>query len=215
MAKLGFDYQVDTDTDKQDSGSGGVLPHMYARLQVESASPTDTKDGKGTQVELTFEVVEPEEFAKRKFWAYWTVAHPDEFQNGAYRYGKPRFDKLVRATGNDAEEFSRDPDTDHVLFRSFVAEVGIEIGAPVPGKPGEFYKDKNNIQNFFFEDAGAKVPVPELGVIGDGTQGKKHNEPTAANDNRRPAANDNHQQQSAARPAAAQASGARPWGQKK
>jgi hypothetical protein len=206
MAKLDIDYKVDTDTDKQVSGGGGILPHMYASLQVESGTPGPTKDGKGTQVELTFEVIEPEAFAKRKFWATWTVAHPDEFKHGAYSYGKPRFDKLVRATGNDAAEFSRDPDTDHLLFKSFVAEIGIEIGGANPA--GGFYKDKNNIQNFFFDDAGATVPVPELGVIGDGTQGKKLNEdrgsPVAANDNR-PAA--------AAKPAATAApAGRRPWG---
>lgn len=210
MAKLGFDYQVDTDTDNQ-GGGGGLLPHMYARLQVESATPTDTKDNKGTQVELTIEVVEPAEFAGRKFWAYWTVAHADGYQHGAYKYGKPMLDRLVRATGNDPDEFSRDPDTDHLLFKSFVAEVGIQIGNPK--SDGTFYKDKNQIERFFFEDAGAKVPVPELGVIGDGTQGKKRKEPAAANDNRAPAANDNRQQQAASRPAAA-ATGSRPWGKK-
>ncbi len=208
MAKLGFDYQVDSDTDKQ-GGSGGILPHMYARLQVESATPTDTKDAKGTQVELTFEVIEPVEFASRKFWAYWTVAHADGYQHGAYKYGKPMLDRLVRATGNDAEEFSKDPDTDHLLFKSFVAEVGIQVGNKKP--EGGFYKDKNQIDKFFFEDAGAKDPVPELGVIGDGTQGKKLNEdrPAAA------PANDNRP--AAAKPAAAAAAapaGRRPWGQK-
>lgn len=209
MAKLGFDYQVDSDTDNQ-GGGGGILPHMYARLQVESATPTDTKDGKGTQVELTIEVIEPAEFANRKFWAYWTVAHADGYQHGAYKYGKPMLDRLVRATGNDPDEFSRDPDTDHLLFKSFVAEVGIQIGNPKGD--GTFYKDKNQIERFFFEDAGAKVPVPELGVIGDGTQGKKPRA-EAANDNRAPAANDNHQPQTASRPAAA-ATGSRPWGKK-
>lgn len=210
MAKLGFDYQVDTDTDNQ--GGGGLLPHMYARIQVESATPSDTEDGKGTQVELAFEVIEPAEFVGRKFWAYWTVAHADGFQHGRYKYGKPMFDRLVRATGNDPDEFSRDPDTDHVLFKSFVAEIGINIGGPNKNKPGEFYKDRNQIERFFFEDAGAKVPVPELGVIGDGTQGKKPRT-EAANDNRAPAANDNRQQQAASRPAAA-ATGSRPWGKR-
>ncbi len=206
MAKLGFDYQVDTDTDKQGGGSGGLLPHMYARIQAESATLSDTKDGKGTQVELTFEVVEPAEFASRKFWAYWTVAHADGFQHGAYKYGKPMLDRLVRATCNDPDEFSRDPDTDHLLYKSFVAEIGIQVGNANPA--GGFYKDKNQIDRFFFEDAGAKEPVPELSVIGDGTQGKKRNEPAPANDNRPAAAT--------ARPAAqtAKPDGNRPWDRK-
>jgi hypothetical protein len=208
MAKLDFDYKVDSDTDAQATGGGGILPHMYARVQVESATPTPTKDSRGTQVELTFEVVEPSDFAGRKFWAYWTVAHADEYQNGPYKYGKPRFDKLVRATGNDADEFARDPDTDHLLFKTFVVEIGIEIGSPNP--TGGFYKDKNNVQNFFFEDAGARVPVPELGVIGDGTQGKKRNPAPAA-----APANDNRPAPAPVRQAAAPAAGgSKPWGKK-
>lgn len=206
MAKLDFDYKVDTDTDKQGGGSG-ILPHMNACIQVESITQSATKDQRGTQIELTFEVVEPTDYARRKFWAYWTVAHSDGMQYGAMKYGKPRFDKLVRATGNTKEGFEADPDTDHLLFKTFVAEIGIEIGSP-DGKGG-FYKDKNSIEKFYFDDEGAKEPIPELGVIGDGTQGKKRNEQTApANDNRPAASNDN-------RPAAAAATGAkRPWGSK-
>lgn len=208
MAKLGFDYQVDTDTDKQ-GGGGGILPHMNALIWVETATVSPTKDNRGTQVELTFEVQEPVEFKGRKFWAYWTVAHSDGFSYGAYKYGKPMFDRLVRATGNDADEFSRDPDTDHIMFKTFTAEIGIQIGNKKNDGSGEFYKDKNQIEKFFYADGSAKDPIPELGVIGDGTQGKIRNEDAAP---ARPA-NDNRQ---AARPAAQQQAAAggakkRPW----
>lgn len=211
MARLGFEYKVDTDTDKQ-GGGGGLLPHMYARIQVESATQSETDDQKGIKVDFTFEVMEPVEFAGRKFWGDWTVAHADGYQHGRYKYGKPMLDRLVRATGNDPDEFSQDPDTDHLMFKSFVVEIGINIGAPNKTKPGEFYKDKNQIERFYFEDSGATMPVPELGVIGDGTQGKKPNSassPTPANDNRPAAraANDNA-------PAAAKPAGAKPWGKR-
>lgn len=213
MARMDFDYTVDTDTDAQ-GGGGGLLPHMYAGLVAESITIKETKDNLGHQVEIAFQVDEPAEFKGRKFWETWTVSHPDAFNHGAYKYGKPKFDRLVRATGNDAEQFNRDPDTDHVALKYFIAEIGIQIGNAVPGKPGEFYKDKNQIDRFFYPDDQAKEPAPELGVIGDGTQGKKRNAaPVAANDNTRqasrPAAsNDNT--------AAGAAGGARtPWGQRK
>lgn len=209
MAKIGNDYQAEFDNTEKQGGGGGVLPHMYARLQAEAIELPETKDKRGTQAGITFEVLEPEEFKGRKFWAYWTIVHSDGYQHGAYKYGKPMFDRFGRSIG---EEITGDTDTDDLLFKSFVAEVGIQIGSAVAGKPGEFYKDKNQIERFFYTDANAKEPIPELGVIGDGTQGKKRNEPTAANDNVAPAANDNRQQQ-AARPAAA--AGARPWGSKK
>lgn len=208
MARIGNNYQAEYENTEKQGGGGGILPHMYARLQAESINLPETKDNKGYQAEITFEVVEPEEFKGRKFWAYWTIVHSDGYQHGAYKYGKPMFDRFGRAVG---EEITQDTDTDDLLFKSFVAEVGIQVGNSKGD--GTFYKDKNQIERFFYDDANAKEPIPELGVIGDGTQGKKRNEPTAANDNtpQRRAANDNAP---AARPAAA-ATGARPWGQRK
>uniref|UniRef100_UPI0038B371AB hypothetical protein n=1 Tax=Staphylococcus aureus TaxID=1280 RepID=UPI0038B371AB len=75
---------------------------------------------------------------------------------------------------------------------------------------GTFYKDKNQIERFFYNDANAKEPIPELGVIGDGTQGKKRNED-------RPAATDNKPSAAAAprqQAAAAGGAGRKPWGSK-
>lgn len=204
MAKIGNNYQAEYENTEKQGGGGGILPHMYASLQAESINLIETKDGRGWQAEITFEVIAPAEFEKRKFWAYWTIVHADTYQHGAYKYGKPMFDRFGRAVG---VQIDADTDTDDLLFKSFVAEVGIQIGNANPA--GGFYKDKNQIERFFYDDENAKEPIPELGIIGDGTQGKKRNEPGAANDNRAPAANDNR------RPAAAGAAagGAKknPW----
>lgn len=204
MAKIGNNYEAEYENTEKQGGGGGILPHMYALLQAESINLPDTKDGKGVQAEITFEVIEPEELKGRKFWAYWTIVHSDGYQNGSYKYGKPMFDRFGRAVG---EEITANTDTDDLLFKSFVAEVGIQIGNANPA--GGFYKDKNQIERFFYNDANAKETIPELGVIGDGTQGKKRNEaPAAANDNR---------PSPAAKPAAQAAGGAparRPWGSK-
>ncbi|MEZ2132511.1 MULTISPECIES: hypothetical protein [unclassified Sinorhizobium] len=205
MAKIGNNYQAEYENTEKQGGGGDVLPHMYARLQAESINLPDTKDGKGTQADITFEIIEPAEFARRTFREYWTIVHADGYQNGSYKFGKPRFDRFGRAVG---EEITHETDTDDLIFKSFVAEIGIQIGNANPA--GGFYRDKNQIERFFYDDDNAKEPIPELGVIGDGTQGKKRNEaaPAAANDNRQPA----QQQQ---RPAqAAAATGSRPWGKK-
>ncbi len=203
--KIGNNYEAEFENTEKQGGGGGILPHMYALLQAESIELPKTKDERGYQAEITFEVVEPEEFKGRKFWAYWTIVHPDGYQLGAYKYGKPMFDRFGRAVG---EEITADTDTDDLLFKTFVAEVGIQIGNANPA--GGFYKDKNQIERFFYNDASAKEPIPELGVIGDGTQGKKRNED-------RPAANDNKPSASAAprqQAAAAGGAGRKPWGQK-
>lgn len=205
MAKIGNNYEAEFENTEKQGGGGGILPHMYALLQAESIELPKTKDERGCQAEITFEVVEPEEFKGRKFWAYWTIVHPDGYQLGAYKYGKPMFDRFGRAVG---EEITADTDTDDLLFKTFVAEVGIQIGNANPA--GGFYKDKNQIERFFYNDANAKEPIPELGVIGDGTQGKKRNED-------RPAANDNKPAASAAprqQAAAAGGAGRKPWGSK-
>jgi len=200
MARIGFEYEVDIEnTDKQ--GGGGILPHMYARIQAEAIELPKTTDGKGTQAAITFEVVEPEEFKGRKFWAYWTIVHSDGFKHGAYKYGKPMFDRFARAVDVNV---NADTDTDDLLFKTFVVELTIQPGNEKP--EGGFYKDKNQINHFYYTDAAAKEPVPELGIIGDGTGGVKP-KPAAANNNHKPAANQN---------TAAAAGGERktPWGKK-
>lgn len=211
MAKLGFSYTVEEEnTEKQGGGGGGVMPHMYAKIEAEAIEILPTPDEAGHRLNITFTVVEPEQFSGRKFWADWTISHPDAYNYGRYKYGKPMFDRFARATGVMVDE---NTDTDELLLRPFVAEIGIQVGNAVPGKPGEFYKDKNQIDRFFYDDDNAKEPIPELGIIGDGTQGKKRNE-APANDNRQAAA---PAQRQASAPAAA-AGGARPsrpWGQPK
>lgn len=209
MAKIGGNYESDFDNTENQRGSGGLLPHMYAAIQAESIDLPETKDGLGNRANIAFEVIEPEEFKGRKFWADWTILHPEEFKNKGYSYGKPMFDRFGRAVG---ERITADTDTDDLIFKGFVAEIGIQIGNPVPGKPGEFYKDKNQIDRFFYTDDNAKEPIPELGVIGDGTQGKKRNEPApqgATVTRAQAPANDNR----AAAPA--KAAGAKPWGAKR
>ena len=208
MAKLGFDYQVDMEnTEKQ--GSGGLIPHSYCRIWAEAIELEATEDGKGHQANITFEVQEPAEFKGKKFWAYWTIVHADGFNHGKYKYGKPMFDRLARAVDVNV---TANTDTDELLFKSFVAEIETQEGGPKNDGSGAFYKDKNQIAKFFFEDGEAKEPVPQIGIIGDGTAKRPpftKGGARAANDNRAPAANDNRRPTHAA--AAGGAPKKNPW----
>lgn len=198
MAKFGFDYQVDVENTENQGGDFGLLPEMYARLEVSACDLKPTKDTRGTEAALVIDVIEPEEFKGRKIWAYWTIDHPDgKVINKAFGYGKAQFDRLCRAVGVPFPE-----DTDDILLRAFVAKVGVKAGGPKDG--GGFYKDKNEIKHWYYDDDDAKEPIPEIGVI-EGAA------PAAANDNR-PAANDNRP---AAKPAPARAAGSKPWANKK
>jgi hypothetical protein len=210
MAKIGFEYEVDFDnTDKQ--GGGGLLPNMFARIWAESIELKETNDQKGHQAEITFEVQEPEAFKGKKFWAYWTIVHADGFNFGQYKYGKPMFDRLARAVEVNV---TGDTDTDELLFKPFVVEIEVQEGGLKNDGSGTSYKDKNQIAKFFFEDDAAKEPVPELGLIGDGSArrppfGSKAKAP--ANDNRAPAANDNRSAASGKPAAAAGGAKKNPW----
>lgn len=192
---IDFDYEADFEsTDKQ--GGGGIIPHGYYRLWAESIEFPETKDGKGRQAAITFEVQEPEEFKSKKLWAYWTILHSDGWNFGGYKYGKPMFDRFQRAIQTVVEKGMK---KEELLYKTFVAEVGIQAGSPKNDGSGEYYKDKNQIQHFYYEDDNAKEPVPELGIIGDGTQPAKTT-PKPANDN------------APAQPAKAAAGGGkRPW----
>lgn len=195
MARIGettgVEYQAEYENTTKQGGSFELLPHMYARIEAESIEIKETKDGLGWQAAIAFQVIEPVEFAKRKFFEYWTIIHPDRYQNKGFKYGKPRFDRFGRSIG---VEITDKTDTDNLTFESFVAEIQIKEGDP-DGKGGK-YKDKNQIGRFFYTDADAEEPVPELGVIEDATP--------------KPAANDNRP---ASRPAAAQpAAAAKPAG---
>ncbi len=203
MAKIGMGYEAEYENTEKQGGGGGILPHMYANIQAESITLSETKDSRGWQAEITFEVIEPVEFKGRKFWAYWTIVHSDGYQYGAYKYGKPMFDRFGRAVG---EEITAETDTDDLIFKQFTAEIGIQIGNKKPD--GTKYKNKNQIERFYYTDDNAKEPVPEVGIIGDGTQGKNLDDDAAA-----APANDNRPAQTAAKPATAAAGGARrPWG---
>lgn len=203
MARIGdttgAEYQAEYEKTENQGGSFELLPHMYAAIEAESIELKETKDNLGWQAAIAFQVVEPDEYRGRKFFEYWTIIHPDGYQNSSYKYGKPNFDRFGRAIG---VEITANTDTDNLTFHTFVAEIRVKEGGP-DGKGGK-YKDKNQIGRFFYADDDAKDPIPAIGIIEDATP--------------KPAANDNRP---AARPAAAQPAaaakpaGSRPWGAKK
>lgn len=188
---IDFDYEADFESTDKQGGGYEPLPRMYARIWAESVDFPDTKDGKGKQAAFSFEVQEPEDYKGRKFREWWTILHPDAMNDKGYARGKGRFDKFQRAIQTVVEKGMK---KEELLYKTFVAEIG----------QNEFNgKVNNQIQHFYYEDDNAKEPVPELGIIGDGTQPAR-----AGNDNRRPAANDN----APAQPAKVAAGGGkRPW----
>ncbi|HMN14544.1 MAG TPA: hypothetical protein PKD55_19680 [Bellilinea sp.] len=192
-----IDFEIEHDfesTDKQ--GGFEPLPVMHARVWAETVEFPATKDGKGRQAAFVFEVQEPDQWKGKKWREWWTMLHPDGNNDKAYARGKGRFDKFCRAIQVVIE---KGMNVDELLYKSFVVKIG----------QNEFNGRVNNqIEHFYYEDDQAKEPVPELGVIGDGTMQAKAAASKPANDNR-PAAVQGGGAQAGGTPAKT------PWGQKK
>jgi len=170
------------------------LPNGVYRLQVESATVNEKNENTSqhaVSVSTTMEVLEPEQYAGRKFFMNYNVQHPNA---QAQDIGNRQFQCLLRAL-----EYQELPDdeTDHLLFKSFVATVGVGKDSKEKNSDGTAkYPARNEIKRYWYPD---ENNAPQVAV--DAVQPR-----VAANDNRPAAVNDNRPAQ--AQPAAA---GSRPW----
>jgi hypothetical protein len=189
MAALGKRFDA-TEHDTTQTDYELLLNGIY-RLEVSAGDVKKDDDG-NTSLNLAVDVIEPEDYAKRKFFLWLDLEHSDpEFQ----ARGQREFARLCRAIEVDGVE-----DTDELLFKPFTARVK-KGEAGVGKKSGKPYKAKNSISKYYFPDEGE---VPPAAIDDVQPQAAK-----TANDNRQPAANQN-------RPAAApaRAAGSKPWGKK-
>lgn len=163
-----------------------LLPNGIMRLEV---SASDIKDQDGNKaLNITIEVIEPEEYAKRRFFAWIDLEHKEADKQ---ERGQREFAKLCRAIGVTEVD-----DSEQLHFMPFTARVK-RNEAGIAKKSGLPYKAKNTIGKYFYPDEG-DLPEPAI----DDVQPSK---PIAANNNQRPAANQNTP---ASKPAA---TGSRPW----
>lgn len=188
MAALGKTFDP-TEHDTTQTDYELLLNGIY-RLEVSAADIKE--EGNNKSLNLAVDVIEPEDYAKRKFFVWIDIEHDDpEFQER----GQREFARLCRAI-----ELGVVDDTDELLFKPFTARVK-KGEAGVGKKSGKPYKARNSIQKYFFPDEGP-LPKPEIDAV-QPTPAKAA--PVAANQNARPAA---------AAPAA-KAAGSKPWGARK
>jgi hypothetical protein len=186
MAGLGqkFDPRnVDTEQRSYDN-----LPDGIYKLEVSAA---DVKSGDGkTSVNATIRVIEPENYAGRQFFSNYNIEHPNATTQ---EIGEKQFGSLCRALGIDKPV----EDSDELLFEAFFGKVGMGKDSKEKNDDGSpRWPARNEVKRYYFPDK-EEMPTP---VITGSTS------PKPANDNRRPAANDN------AAPSTEQKK--RPWGQK-
>lgn len=186
MANLGQTFDAtEHDTTQKDFEE---LPNGIYRLEVTESDVTPTKDGRGTILKATMEVLEPEAYKARKLFTNFNLQNPSPV---AEKIGKEQFASLCRAV-----DLTTVSNSEMLHNRSFVAKIGLGK-ASADGK----YPARAEIKRYFFEDEG-DMPQPAID--------EKQPERVAANDNRAPAANDNRQQESQP----ARATGGRVWGKR-
>jgi hypothetical protein len=192
MAQLATRFDATAfDTEQQDYE---LLPTGNYRLEV---SASDIKyEGRNSTLSLTYDVIEPEEYAKRKIFAYIDLENDDAKKQ---EDGQRDFAKLCRAVEKTDVENSEE-----LHFIAFTARV--ENASAGVSKAGRPYKAKNRIKKFFYSTdiKGNPVEIPEPSI--DANQPAPA--PKAANDNKPAAATK--------APTAQAAAGGqrRPWGQK-
>lgn len=183
MAALGKRFDATAhDTTQSDYSE---LPNGVYRIEIEASEVKATSNGKGTILKVANSVIEPEAFAGRKLFNNYNIENESAV---AQEIGQKQFASLCRAIGvSDVE------DSEDLHFKAYT----VRIALGKPSKDGQ-YPARAEIKRYFFEDEG-ELPTPEI----DAVQPAKA-APVAANNNQRPAANQNN-------PAATKAAVNRPW----
>lgn len=195
MAKFGVSVTV-TEESTEQRPQYENLPKGTYRLQMEAAEIVEKNENTpdhSIMLKSTFEVLEPEEFAKRKLFGNYNLKNKSAI---AQQIGNDQFQCLLRALELGAVE--EDSETDDLLFIAFMADVGLGKDSKEKNADGTpKYAARPEIKRYWFPDMN-DAPEPSVEV--------------AANDNR-PAANDNAPAKAAAAPA--KAAGAKPWAKAK
>jgi hypothetical protein len=197
MASLGVRVEV-TEEGTEQRPQYENLPNGNYLLQMESAEVVEKNQGASDHsvvVKSIFEVLEPEEFKGRKLFGNYNLKNKSEI---AQKIGNEQFQCLLRAIEVPAAD-----DSDDLLFRSFMATVGLGKDSKDKNADGTpVYPAKPEIKRYWYPDIG---DAPQPGVTAAPPSTK-----APANDNRPAPANDN-------RPAAAQAGAKKstPWGKPK
>lgn len=191
MAKIGVRVEATEENTQQRDFSN--LPNGDYQLEITASEIKQKNEGTrdhSINLSVTIDVLAPEEMKGRKIFSNYNLQHPN---SQVQEIGQRQFACLLRSLElTDAPE-----DSDELHFISFMARIGMGKDSKEKNADGSpKYAARNEIKKYFYPDEG-NLPTPKADAP-----------PAVANENRRPAANDNRQQtQADAKPA-----GRRPWG---
>jgi hypothetical protein len=202
MAELGKTFDPTAhDTEQQEFD---LIPTGKYRLEVIAS---DLRDDNGDKaITLQFGVIEPEAWKDRRIFGWIDYENKDAKKQSDGQRDLARLCRVVEHVGPLTN-------TDDLHLIAFMADVEASP-AGVSKKTGNAYKAKNRIKKYYFPDEG-NLPEPFVPEAGEAAR------PAAANQNTRPAANQNQEGSgrpfaAGGKPASPPAGGApkRNWGQK-
>lgn len=139
---------------KHDTTQRSTLPDGVYRLEVSESVLEKTKAGDGQVLKNTISVIEPAEFAGRKFFQNINIENKSP---KAQEIGQDELARLCRAI-----EFSDDLEqSSQICFKAFTAKVGLE-------KKQEGYEQKNQIKLYYYPDEG-DPPAPKVAPVSERT----------------------------------------------
>lgn len=116
-------------------------------LHATEAEVKPAKSGNGDKLDLTFEVLQPEEYKGRKIWESLNIAHNNPV---AQKIGQERLSALCHATG-----YLEVSDTEELLWKPFVATLDVETYEKRGGGTGE----KNVVKKYHSAEAEVAPPA--------------------------------------------------------
>jgi hypothetical protein len=194
MAKIGVRVEAtEESTQQRDFGN---VPNGIYKLEITASDVPIKNEGtsqQSTMVNVTIDIIEPEDFKGRKLFANYNVEHPN---SQAQEIGQRQFSCLLRALGmTDSPE-----ESDELHFIAFTAQIGMGKDSKEKNSDGSpKYAARNEIKKYFYPDQG-DVPEPAVDAVQPAAHAARAQAP----------ANDNRQAAAAAKPA-----GAKPWGARK
>ena len=125
-----------------------LLPNGKYRAEVIDASVSETKNGRGTLLNLTWQILDPGEFDHRHVYQSILVRHESA---DAQRYGRFKLKDLCDACG------VTDAVTDVTVFRNKPCTISVGIERDKDG----VYADKNRV-NGISQAVSTRMPPPPL-----------------------------------------------------
>ena len=135
MANLGGTFDAsEHDTDAQ--GSYEDLPNGDYALEIEASEVKDNSKGNGTLLKITAVVLEPEQYAGRKYFDNFNLQHANPT---AQEIGRRQFAQLCRAIGEGSVD-----DSEELHFKRYV----VKIGMGKPSRDGQ-YPASNEVKKYY------------------------------------------------------------------